>query len=122
MRQEIRGNVGVVVNGDVYHPSTQALPPADPSVARMCPQCNARTWRFTQFCMHCKIDLFAWDHQRNVEYLRQELTSRAYRLLAGAGAFMFVSWAVPHQTTQVVSFIASIGLFIMAQKVLESRP
>lgn len=122
MQQEFRGSVGYVVNGNLVQSPPLALPPDDASVARECPQCKTRTWRFSQFCMHCRIDLFAWDHQRHIERVRQELTSRAYRLLAGAGAFMFVSWAVPHQTTQLVSFITSIGLFIMAQKVLEARP
>lgn len=122
MQQEFRGNVAMVVNGDVFNQPVQALPPNDPSVARMCPQCKAQTWRFSQFCMHCKIDLFQWDHHWHIERVRQELTSRAYRLLAGAGAFMFVSWVVPHQVTQAISFILSIGLFVMAQSALQARP
>lgn len=51
-----------------------SLPPADHPNARQCPQCHQVTWRMTQHCLCCGVDLFAIDHHaRREQVLKRRL-------------------------------------------------
>jgi hypothetical protein len=91
VRQDFRGNVGMVVNGDVVQPP-RAKPPNDARVARICPQCSDRTWRKTQHCMHCGLDLFGHDQDVANEQRRQANQRLAIGLSVFAIAMLGMAW------------------------------
>lgn len=60
-RQTVHGPVGQLAAGDIHNYTPAAKPPpAGAETAIDCPQCRERTWRFTQHCMHCRLDLWLW--------------------------------------------------------------
>jgi hypothetical protein len=67
--QQISGAVGQVIgSAESYHVHNHWAapePPDDPAMSRQCPQCERLTWRYTTECIHCRLDLAAWDRQRS---------------------------------------------------------
>lgn len=48
-----------------YYGGGVSLPPEGHPNSRVCPQCDRLTWRMTQHCLCCGVDLFAVDqHER----------------------------------------------------------
>lgn len=76
LRIKIKGNRG---NINLGHQTIEIRPDREaPSElsdrARVCPQCEKNTWRYTQLCMHCDYDLHHHDsiEAEEREQLRRE--------------------------------------------------
>jgi len=108
VRQDFRGNVGMVVNGDVVQPP-RAKPPNDARVARICPQCSDRTWRKTQYCMHCGLDLFGHDQEVAHEHRRQV----NQRISIGLGIFAIAMFGAAYLMDSSWKFVP-FGLAVLA--------
>jgi hypothetical protein len=114
--------VGNVEGGGLHvhlppHPQRQ-LPPPDPEVAILCEQCRWRTWRYSQFCMHCKVDLFAW----RIRAHRAKVRARATRLAIGTGSFAATAVCATYVLPSPFSGYAALGAFgsaFMTVKFLE---
>jgi hypothetical protein len=64
--QKFQGPVSAAISGEVVHVHQhyywgEPEPPDDPEMSRQCPQCRKLTWRYTEVCIHCRLDLCAWD-------------------------------------------------------------
>lgn len=120
MQQEFRGNVGQVVNGTVINLPTARQLPTDPSVTRSCPQCRTKTWRYSQYCVHCHLDLAAFDLQAEITRTNLILRKRAGVFtvfaiaLVGLSALLS-SWPV----YQATSFALGIVCLATAGKLIQ---
>lgn len=120
MQQDFRGNVGQVVNGSVINHAPAMHLPTDPEVSRNCPQCRKKTWRYTQYCMHCHLDLSAFDQQMALARRNQTLKRRVGVLTAaGLGLVAISSVLSPWPGHQTATFMLGIGCLVMAGKILE---
>jgi len=45
-------------------------PPEGHRNARMCPQCDQRTWLYTRECVHCKFDI--WEYEADLERMKRQ--------------------------------------------------
>jgi hypothetical protein len=82
--QQIKGETieTVIWQQSVHHHHVHDVPqvPADPAMSRQCPQCQRLTWRYTQVCIHCQLDLQAWDKRAAGGWLQ-----RLSKLFSGGG-------------------------------------
>ena len=97
------------IHGDVHlSPSPyELLPPDDPEVAVLCEMCHRRTWRDNQFCIHCKIDLFAW----RIRARRAKVRARATRLAIGTGSFAAAAFGAAYVLPVPFAGYAALGAF-----------
>jgi hypothetical protein len=132
MRQDFRESVGQVVNGDLFHTEHHHAPvakqPHELHAARVCPQCRQATWRLTQHCMHCKIDLFDWDRTKayQIELAtrraeRQQLVKGAMALLC-AGMVLIVVGTMIESSAKSGCLLVGFGLAVVGLKALEMKP
>lgn len=124
MQQEFRGDVGFVVNGDMNH-SYRYEPalPADASVARECPQCRRLTWRYTQHCIHCSLDLSQWDIRQQLFMHRRATQRQGSQMIAGGLTLLGSSWILGRLDIwpegQLIACVLGIGILFVAAKMLE---
>lgn len=123
MQQEFRGEVGLVVNGDLNQYGYKPALPADASVARACPQCRRLTWRYTQHCIHCSLDLAHWDWRQQQLMHRLSVRRNGKHLLAGGIALIGSSWFLDRldiwPAAQVICFALGFLMLLRAGKLLE---
>lgn len=102
--QEFRGPVKQVAGNDIHnhHYPTSSEPPDNPEVAVWCPQCNELTWRYSQYCRNCALDLFAWRTREAMKKAR----ARKHKIAAFLGALAICSWA----TSQLMPSMAIVGM------------
>ena len=88
MNQELYGDTGCVINGDVKHLNVEGRwrPPTEPHQSRSCPQCANDTWRYSPICVHCAFDLRAWDHQVYLQRQERERQRKRHERLKIAGS------------------------------------
>jgi hypothetical protein len=123
VRQDFRGNVGQVVNGTVINSGQGKLPPDDPEISRICPQCDGLTWRFSRHCVHCSLDLALWDHQQARAHRKHVLTRRAQGLTAlGLTAMAASSFLSSWPIYQSGIFLAGLAALVLAGQVLKVTP
>lgn len=72
-----------------YYGGSVSLPPDGHPNSRYCPQCEQLTWRMTQHCLCCGVDLFAIDqHERWRAIERRKMKfALVFGLLALAAIF-----------------------------------
>ncbi|MFN3987603.1 MAG: hypothetical protein ACK4KV_19100 [Rhodocyclaceae bacterium] len=105
-------NRGNVAGGHQVIINPKRREPESDDMARICPQCVKRTWRFSQKCMHCDIDLFAHDaawHARRVE-------RRKFVLMGSFGAVglagLYLAQHLPEGMSGWALGIAGMALFL----------
>lgn len=118
MNQDFHGDVGLVVNGDVE--SIRLEPtfkrPKTPEQSRVCPQCHETTWKRSQFCVHCNLDLFAHDMEkkRQTEILAAQARRDARVKFGGVmiifGITLFVIGTKMHDITDHAWLMSVLGL------------
>lgn len=88
------------------------LPPHDHPNARQCPQCYEVTWRYTQYCLWCGIDLFAQDELDREQRVRQRRTRVMLSSLAVSLACLAAAMYGPDEYKIVFGGVGLFALFI----------
>ncbi|MBI2278186.1 MAG: hypothetical protein HYU74_12600 [Dechloromonas sp.] len=107
-RVDIDSNFGQVARTIENHFSgPHSLPPEGHPNSRVCPQCHQATWRMTQHCACCGLDLFALDN-------RERRRRIAWRRMRVAGFFALVSalafWGQSHVPTGMRLWVMGAGV------------
>lgn len=84
-RLDVDSNFGQIAQTiENHYAGPPSLPPEGHPNSRVCPQCQATTWRMTQHCLCCGLDLFQLD--RDQRYRRA-----AIRRLKVSGLFALMA-------------------------------
>ena len=120
MRQDFNERVGQVAGRDILNINQRPdnEPPDDPDVARGCPQCGTRTWRYTRHCRHCYFDLFEFDKQNALEVQKQRALLMSGSMLV-AGLIAIGLGSLIGQGTGVVLIVGGVLAILGAGKLLE---
>ncbi|UCV13776.1 hypothetical protein [Quatrionicoccus australiensis] len=89
-------------------------PPAGHHNARVCPQCDELTWRMTQHCIACGVDLFAIDAEERRE--RQKWRRLKFVAFFGIIGFAPVSMQsyLPDNIKLPVMVVSVVSMIIAA--------
>lgn len=78
MRIDVDRNHGQVAESiENYYGGGVSLPPDGHPNSRYCPQCEQATWRMTQHCVCCGVDLFAMDEHHRWRAIQRRKTKFA---------------------------------------------
>lgn len=108
MRIDVDTNHGQVADSiENYYGTTTSLPPDGHPNSRICPQCEQPTWRMTQHCLCCGVNLFALD-----EHARWRAIERRKMMFAsGFGALAFVAmWSRDYLPAPAQSWALAVGV------------
>lgn len=83
-------------------------PPAGHHNARECPQCDELTWRMTQHCIACGVDLFAID----AEERRERQKWRRLKFIAFFGFIGLVPISVQNYLPELIKLPILVGSLI----------
>ena len=112
MRNEFNEPVAQVFNDQVhFHVGPPPVPPEGSITSTHCPQCGQTTWRYTQHCMHCGVDVFAWHAQ--VKRERAVVQGNRLFMLFAAGsatAFALGTWVMPELKIAAYSVGVLLGV------------
>lgn len=109
LRQDFHAPVDQVA-GTIHNHWGLTLPPDDPEVSVDCPQCGQATWRYSQHCVHCRLDLFAWRDAQHRARMRRK-TFKVGIAMAGTGlGAMGVGQLLP----DVMQFYVGFGGLVCA--------
>lgn len=113
-KQHFYGPVAHVAAGDIeHHYWPEPPPPDDPDKSTVCSQCGRLTWRHSQHCIHCHLDLFAWAAQQRRGLVRARLL-RLSRILAGLGIVVWLIASLLSQPHRMLVFSAAMVLMMTA--------
>jgi hypothetical protein len=123
VQQDFRGNVGQVVNGDMWVVQAGHTPPSNSHMTRICPQCGQGTWKLTRSCYWCQVDLFEFDRVRALIAQRDRAQRQARWLTMGAVVALLISYfSHPWPPIQLGSFGVGMACFFMTAQVLKTIP
>jgi hypothetical protein len=113
MRNEFNEPVAQVFNDEVhFHGGPPAVPPEGSVTSTHCPQCGHTTWRYTQHCVHCGVDVFAWHARLNQERAqRQRNTTFMFFAAASASMFATGAWLMPDLKVWMYTAGVVLGFF-----------
>lgn len=107
-RLDVDSNFGQIAETiENHYAGPPSLPPEGHPNSRVCPQCQATTWRMTQHCLCCGLDLFRLDHEE-----RQRRA--ALRRLKVAGFFAMLSALAMYSQSHVADGVVRLWLMVAA--------
>lgn len=109
-RLDVDSNFGQIAETiENHYAGPPSLPPEGHPNSRVCPQCQTTTWRMTQHCLRCGLDLFRLDREARQRHL-------ALRKLKQGGFFALLAALAMYGQTHVAD--STVRLWLMAGAVL----
>lgn len=121
MTQQFQGPVEQVAANDIHnhHHWSEPRPPDDPEVSTQCPQCQRLSWRYSQHCIHCRLDLFAWYEKERHVRMKGRMARLAFAFAGGSVSLALVGTLVARGAQPFV-FVAAGVFAVFAVKTLDS--